>query len=354
MKPARLLLIGPLPRESDPIGGTQVSFRELVQNFRASGQFDISVVDTSRPHTYESGVRRRWSDLRALVRVVTAILAQGRESTWIMFNAAPGATLLAGPLITLLSHSLGARCSIRVFGGDLDTELNRVPGLLAWLNHQTTLSADLLLLQTDALCCHFADRPTVRQLPTTRRAPAQPRVPSPRCRRFLFLAQLHPEKGLHEAVQAAELLPDGCTLDVYGPRLPQTPLDIFDGVTRTRYLGEVAPCDVWNVHGQCDALIFPSWAHEGLPGVIIEALQCGLPVIASRWRLLPELIEDGVNGLLVEPRSASSLADAMRRLATNDTLYARLCHGARSIGLKYDSEVWHPQLEAWLLERRAA
>ncbi|MGO9244643.1 MAG: glycosyltransferase [Verrucomicrobiia bacterium] len=66
----------------------------------------------------------------------------------------------------------------------------------------------------------------------------------------------------------------------------------------------------------CDVLCLPSLS-EGLPNVALEAMACGLPVVASRVGGVPEIVRDGVNGFLVPSSNPGALADALRRaLAT--------------------------------------
>lgn len=69
---------------------------------------------------------------------------------------------------------------------------------------------------------------------------------------------------------------------------------------------------------------------EGLPVSVLEAMAAGLPVVASRVGGVPELVEDGVGGFLVEPGDAAALAEALERLVDDRELRRRLGAGARS------------------------
>ena len=62
--------------------------------------------------------------------------------------------------------------------------------------------------------------------------------------------------------------------------------------------------------------VLPS-VKEGLPYTILEAMAAGVPVIATRVGGIPDLIEDGVNGIIVPPKDPNVLADAMTSLLNN-------------------------------------
>ena len=83
---------------------------------------------------------------------------------------------------------------------------------------------------------------------------------------------------------------------------------------------------------QMDALIVASWiqAGEGMPIVVLEALQRGIPVIASRTGGVPEVVQDGWNGLLVSPRDVKGLAQALERFLADRSLREHLRAGART------------------------
>jgi colanic acid/amylovoran biosynthesis glycosyltransferase len=72
-----------------------------------------------------------------------------------------------------------------------------------------------------------------------------------------------------------------------------------------------------------------SGKREGIPVVLMEAMACGVPVVASRLSGIPELVEDGVSGLLIPPGDAAALADALRRLNDDPSLRRRLGSAGR-------------------------
>jgi colanic acid/amylovoran biosynthesis glycosyltransferase len=90
------------------------------------------------------------------------------------------------------------------------------------------------------------------------------------------------------------------------------------------------------IYEQTDALVLPSFA-EGLPVVLMEAMAMEIPCVATRIAGIPELIRDGVDGLLVPPSDDAALAAAIARLMGDSVLRRRLGAAARQAVLKeYD------------------
>ncbi len=79
-------------------------------------------------------------------------------------------------------------------------------------------------------------------------------------------------------------------------------------------VGRLSRDDVLVAMQQADAFLFPSRS-EGLPLALMEAMACGLPVIATDAASMPEVVEDGVSGLLCQRDDAHAFATAVRRLA---------------------------------------
>jgi len=78
------------------------------------------------------------------------------------------------------------------------------------------------------------------------------------------------------------------------------------------------------------AMVFPSY-REGLPNVPMQAGAFNLPVICTNIVGCTDIIENGVNGIMVEPKSSAELYDAMIEIQTNKTLYSKLQANAREM-----------------------
>ena len=72
-----------------------------------------------------------------------------------------------------------------------------------------------------------------------------------------------------------------------------------------------------------DVFVLPSIS-EGLPTVVLEAMATGIPIVATNVGGVPDIVEDGINGLLVSPRRPSALAEAVVRLLLDSSLRERL------------------------------
>jgi len=78
------------------------------------------------------------------------------------------------------------------------------------------------------------------------------------------------------------------------------------------------------------SVILADGDRDGIPNALLEAMASGLPVVASAVSGIPEVVQDGISGLLTEPGDASALAAALARVIDDAHLAARLRHGARA------------------------
>jgi len=96
---------------------------------------------------------------------------------------------------------------------------------------------------------------------------------------------------------------------------------------RIRYCGYIGQIE--DLYRSSDIVVAPSRWQEPFGLVCIEAGAAGLPLVATRVGGIPEIIEDGVNGLLVEPGDVVALAEKVQRLADDPTLRASIGQAAR-------------------------
>ena len=329
----RILLAGPLP---PPLGGTTVLFERLVRRLGEREDVSVEVVDTGR-------VRGRGLvGVARFFRLIVDVVRQARGQDVVTLHVSTSGLHAIGPPVALAARVRSTPLVVRKFGG---TDFFEYSPLRRCLILWTLRRADLYLAETRDLVerARSAGLTNAAWYANSRPMPELPVEHSDGrgCRRFVFLGQVHGGKGVRELVEAGERLPEGVTVDIYGPLGFDVQESELSGRERVTYRGPVDSDDVHGVLSKYDALVLPSYHHgEGYPGVILEAYAAGLPVVSTRWRAIPELVDDGITGLLVEPRDAGSLRGAMLSLVEDEELYARLCEGVRARRHEFSDEIW--------------
>ena len=338
----RLLLIGPLPARSasltEPIGGARVTFAEAVRELDRRG-FDLDIINTGRPRPNLPVWRILGYELFTFARVVRSVLRRARRADLVFLHMSAYAALPAASTIWALCRVLRRPLALRFFGDSLYFTYHRYGRARRWLMDRTCLRAPLVYEERWTRRV-FSSRNNFRWLANTRDiVPSETGRDRDRVRRLVFMGQLRKEKGLAEALEACRSLPEDCRLRVFGPRMPNTDFSLFDGHPRATYAGVLEPEQAPRVFAEDDLLLFVSYMKsEGTPGVVIEAFQCGVPVVATAIGGVPEMVEHEKSGLLVAPRSVPELKAAIERLMDDPALYRRLCAGARRRGEFFRSE----------------
>jgi len=151
---------------------------------------------------------------------------------------------------------------------------------------------------------------------------------------LLFVGNLSYRKG-------ADLLPR--IMKALGPRFH---LDIVAGLgadasqfnlPNITMLGKLDEADLIQTYRNCDALLFPSrW--EGFGYTVLEAMGCGKPVIASNASALPEVVDDGITGILCEPGNVDAFIAACQRLVAEPHLVPAMGSAGRDRAVHKFSE----------------
>ena len=139
-----------------------------------------------------------------------------------------------------------------------------------------------------------------------------------------FLGRISPEKRVDRAIQIARRT--GMEIKI-AAKVDDTDREYFETVVEpmlkdplTEYLGEIGDGEKGDFLGRARALLFPIDWPEPFGLVMIEAMACGTPIIAYANGSVPEVIEHGVTGFLVE-----DLDDAVRAVERIPTLSRRRC-----------------------------
>jgi glycosyltransferase involved in cell wall biosynthesis len=162
----------------------------------------------------------------------------------------------------------------------------------------------------------------------------QPVAPLPERAQAIFVGVLERYKnvdGLAEAWRrAAPRIPEA-RLRLVGRGTLSRVVDrlVADLPAQTSWSPRLTQPEVAAALDESTALVLPSRS-EGMGRVVIEAFCRGRPVLGSRVGGIPDLVEDGVNGLLVDPQDTNGLAEALVRLLTDRELAERLGAGAHA------------------------
>jgi glycosyltransferase involved in cell wall biosynthesis len=147
-------------------------------------------------------------------------------------------------------------------------------------------------------------------------------LPNQQMLRFLLISRMIWDKGVGEYVEAARILrsrninADFCLLGFLDVKNPTaiSRQQMYEWVNEgvVRYLG--ASDDVGYEIAAADCVVLPSYYREGVPRTLLEAAAMGRPIITADSIGCREVVDDGINGYLVQPRNAHDLAQKMERL----------------------------------------
>lgn len=173
--------------------------------------------------------------------------------------------------------------------------------------------------------------------------------------RVLHVGRLHPDKGIHDAVQAMTRLPEQATLTFAGswdPRQEQALAEQVEhlGLTsRVSMLGQLPADQIAELYRRHDVLLFPVLWDEPWGLVPLEAMASGCPVIATGRGGSGEYMRSGDNCVLVPTANPDALAAAVYQLAQGPELRTRIRRGGAQTARRYTQERYNSRVEKYLL-----
>ena len=161
---------------------------------------------------------------------------------------------------------------------------------------------------------------------------------------ILFVGRLHPVKGVVYLIEAMKIIAsrnDKAKLLIVGDGSERKALHHLiqkKGLhKRVNLVGEVTNEEVLEYMATSDIFVLPSLS-EGFPTTILEAMASGLPIVTSRVTGLPEIIKDGENGFLAQPKNPQQIADKLQLLLDNKELRGKISEANTETVKRYSWE----------------
>lgn len=144
---------------------------------------------------------------------------------------------------------------------------------------------------------------------------------------LLYIGRLSVEKEIDRIRPVLEAIPDA-RLALVGDGPHREALEKHFEGTSTHFVGYLGGQDLASAFASADAFVFPSRT-ETLGLVLLEAMAAGCPVVAARSGGIPDIVEDGVNGYLFDPRDEQGAIAATQRLLSEQEARETLRRNAR-------------------------
>ncbi|MGA2504245.1 MAG: glycosyltransferase family 4 protein [Anaerolineales bacterium] len=330
----RLLFVGPKP---PPIGGSPLTVQAMLEELTYYPSVQVRVVNTS-PAT---DVRKKMTGFnfekifRSLSILPKYIYQIPRCDAILVFANDLFAITLA-PLLLFLAKLFHKPFFLKPVGAGLDLFIHSQNKLFREYLLFVLRATDGILAQTKLLKddLNKLGCTNVYYLPGCRTQSVITEVPqhSSSGLRMIFLGHITRLKGpliLLDALKiVAKLGNEQVTCDFFGPihdEIRDEFLEELKSTPTAHYCGVAEAGTGSQLIANYDALVLPSYYDtEGHPGVLIEAMHAGVPVIATQLRTFPELITNGINGFLVPAKDSHLLAEAIRSLAVNPGLRKKM------------------------------
>ncbi|PXF58844.1 MAG: hypothetical protein C4B58_05135 [Deltaproteobacteria bacterium] len=346
-----VLLIGPLP---PPIGGARLSFQLFLDYLKKIPKISFVHIDLPCWSTHSSCVNHSKTSLGLL----RAILMIPNCSHTIIFGSR-GFCFSYALIIVLFTKFFYKKCYIRFFGGRPILFLIKFPKVMRKILLYSMRITDKIIVQTKFGASEFPDflSKRVSVIPGYR-----PRVIEKSSRsscsereiRFVYTGSISNEKGISILIDVFSKLYNKYNqsriieLHLFGEgsdKLIQKLVNL-NGII---YHGQIDNSVLRRHLNMYDVFVFPSvYNNEGHPGCIIEALMVGMPVIASDYPVIREVLVDHLNGLLVKPGDPVSLFQTMDILIKDYELRSTLSKAAFKTSERFDADCILPELASSL------
>jgi glycosyltransferase involved in cell wall biosynthesis len=316
----KYILIGAVPTTSvQSYGGTTVLMDQMLSYFHESNKEYVHIQTNRYGHKFAFLFNFFW--------VISLLFRHIRHTDLVIVNVARNGAFIFSPVVFVIAKLFRKKFVFRMFGGNFISLYNG-NRLRKLISNLTFLKADALFAETKEIVKFLREKNSnTFWFPNTR---MQKKYPGSTCKftkKFVFISSVKQTKGIDEIISASNYFDTTYTFDIYGPIQDERYKESFFTQHNVSYKGVLKPDNVLETLSEYDVLLLPTYhPGEGYPGVIIEAYSLGIPCITTDWQAIPEMVENGISGILIKPQSAKELINAIAQL--DSKTYTILSNGA--------------------------
>lgn len=150
---------------------------------------------------------------------------------------------------------------------------------------------------------------------------------------ILFVGYLDIFKGIFELIDAFyEINKENKNVKLMmvgtGPKKEELKRNVSNLTDFVIFTGQILPSEIYKYYQAADIFVLPSYT-EGLPVSVLEAMACGLPIITTNVGGIPEVVEDSLNGFLINSKDENELREKLKIIIKNDALRKKF--GSKSL-----------------------
>ena len=324
-----ILLIGPCVnrKDSTKTGGAIVLFNNLLEEFNEN-RVDYILIDSNKKNYSNT--------LVAYLSIFISIFFKSFQVKHISLHSSRDYIFFA-PFIIVMAKILNINSSLRKFGGEAWRVYSSSTGLEKRIRLYIFKHIDFLFFEMKNIVNSFKSiNSNTHWFPNVRRVPKDINYPKLFRKRFVFISQIFKEKGVDEIIEMARDLPDGYTIDLYGPIKDERYTEDYFQNSSVNYCGALTSNQVLSTLQKYDVLLLPTYYKgEGYPGIVIESYSVGIPVIVTNLTGLSEIVDNGKTGVIVEPKNVEQLLNAV--LSINRDNYKEMSKRAKEKFSLFDS-----------------
>jgi glycosyltransferase involved in cell wall biosynthesis len=274
----------------------------------------------------------------AYIYIYYCALFKVKKHSSISFHGTANEYIYIAPVVVFISKLFNKKVSLRKFAGNFDLIFQELNILQKRSVKYSLKNSDVVFWETLHLVDFFKlYNSNTYWFPNVRPPHSIMRTGSYK-KKFIFVGQVKNTKGINIILESFKNLDDSFSIDFYGPIEDDVFLNNCAVLPFVSYKGVLTPDKVAITMSDYDVLLLPTFhPGEGYPGVILEAFSCGLPVIASNWGGISEMVINECDGYVIEPKSVQELTIAIKKV--NNLNFIDLSINATKSFSKFDSEI---------------